>query len=93
MVRRPAIIRRATARIDSPEINRSNTACWLFHQYWRLGDKQAGNREQVPCVCAARDPRLCAAVVFQSENQVVVNSGYRAADIFACVDACSRVNR
>ena len=44
-------------------------------------------------VCAARDPRLCAAVVFQSENQVVVNSGYRAADIFACVDACSRVNR
>jgi hypothetical protein len=48
MVRRPAIIRRATSRTDSPEINRSNTACWLFHQYWRLGDKQAGNREQVP---------------------------------------------
>jgi len=31
-------------------------------------------------VCAARDPRLCAAVAFQSENQVVVNAGYRAAD-------------
>ena len=44
-------------------------------------------------VSADQNPRLFAAVVFQSENQVVVNSGYRAADIFACVDACSRVNR
>ena len=48
MVRRPAIIRRATSRTDSPDINRANTACWLVHQDWRLGDKQAGNREQVP---------------------------------------------
>jgi hypothetical protein len=48
MVWRLGRVRRATARIDSPVISCSSTACWLFHQYWRLGDKQAGNREQVP---------------------------------------------
>jgi hypothetical protein len=47
MVRRLGVIRRATARIDSPTLNPSNTACWRFHQYWRRGDKQAGSREQV----------------------------------------------
>ena len=26
-------------------ISRCNTACWVYHQYWRVGDKQAGNRE------------------------------------------------
>jgi RNA-directed DNA polymerase len=31
-------------------------------------------------VSADRNPRLCAAVRFQSENQVVVNTAYRAAD-------------
>jgi hypothetical protein len=47
MVRRLGRISRATLRTDSPALNLSNTACWLFHQYWRLGDKQDGRREQV----------------------------------------------
>jgi hypothetical protein len=47
MVRRLGVVLRATSRADSPALNRSKTACWVFHQYWRLGDKHAGNREQV----------------------------------------------
>jgi len=48
MVRRLGISFRATLCTDSPALNPSNTACWLFHQYWRRGDKQAGRREHVP---------------------------------------------
>ena len=47
MVRRLGVVLRVTSRTDSLTLNRSKTACWLFHQYWRLGDKHAGNREQV----------------------------------------------
>ena len=47
MVRRLGLVLRATSRAASPALNRSKTACWVFHQYWRLGDKHAGNREQV----------------------------------------------
>jgi len=48
MVRRLGGISRVTLRTDPPTLNRSNTACWLFHQYWRHGDKHEGRREHVP---------------------------------------------
>jgi hypothetical protein len=57
-VRRLGIISRATLRTDSPALNFSNTASWLFHQYWRHGDKHDGRREQVTRHAGQKNRRI-----------------------------------
>ena len=47
---------------------------------FKRGSGISGFGRLLPVVSADRNPRLCAAVRFQSENQVVVNTAYRAAD-------------